>query len=124
MFKYLISFVLLVGCGGSQTPTEITADNMLHDFVADCKKIHGEKCSSPMIVHSLSESLDEQTCWIEDRNPIRQVVLHKGSVTQGNRTVIYNVLFECNLNLGTLETNVLKFDEFALALGLTRQERQ
>lgn len=120
MFKYLILFVLLVGCGGPQTPTEVKADNMLHDFVAECKKIHGEKCNSPMIVHSLSESLDEQVCWIEDGNPIRRVVLRKDSVAQGNKIAVYELLFECNLNLGVLEYNLSKFDEFALAIGLTR----
>lgn len=120
MFKYLISFVLLVGCGAPQTPTEIKADDMLHDFVTDCKSFHGEKCNTPMVIHSLRESVHEHGCWFEDGNPVRQIALYKDFVVQNNKAAVYELLFECSLNLGTLQSKLLKFDEFALALGLTR----
>jgi len=120
MFKYLFSFVLLVGCGAPQTPTEIKADDMLHDFVANCKSLHGERCDTQMVIHSLSESADEQGCWFEDGNPVRQIVIYKNHVDQNNKTAVYELFFHCGLNLGTLESSLLRFDEFANLLDLTK----
>lgn len=124
MFKYLVSFVLLVGCGAPQTPVEVSADKMLHDFVTDCKSVYGDRCNTSMVIHSLAESAEEEACWFEDGNPVGQIVPYKGFVAQNNKTAVYELLFFCNLNLGTLEGKLLKFDEFALVLGLTKQEQQ
>lgn len=117
MFKYLSLFVFLAGCGAPQTPDEVKADNLLHEFVADCKKIHGDRCSQSMAVHSLSDSVNEQSCWTEDGNPIRSVVLYRGTVAQGNKAAVYQQLFECSLTLGSEEPR-LNFNEFALSLNL------
>lgn len=120
MFKYLISFVLLVGCGQPPTPAEVKADDILSEFVVDCKSVYGDRCNVPMVVHSLSETADEQTCWFEDGNPIRQVVLYKDFVAQNNRAAVYELFFECSLNLGTPESSLLKFDEFAEVIKLNK----
>lgn len=120
MFKYLSLFVFLVGCGAPQTPDEVKADNFLQEFVGDCKKVHGDRCDVPMTVHSLSESADEQTCWTEDGNPIRSVVLHREAVTRGNRAAVYQELFYCSLNLSTLQSDLLSLEEFAKAIGLSK----
>lgn len=121
MFKYLISLVLLVGCGGPQTTMEVEADNMLSEFVVDCKNFYGIRCDVPVVVHSFSESTDEQTCWFEYGNPVRQVVIHKDSVVQSNRAAVYELFFECSLNLGTPEEELFKFEDFSLALGFLRK---
>lgn len=120
MFKYLISFVFLIGCGHPPTSDEVKADNLVSEFAADCKSVYGGRCDVPMVVHSLSESIDDQTCWLEDGNPVRQVVLHRKTVTQNNREPIYEFLFMCSLNLGTLQANLLEFEEFASVLGFSQ----
>jgi hypothetical protein len=120
MLKYLVFFVFLVGCGQPPTPDEVKAENLVSQFAADCKNVYGDRCDIPIVVHSLSEAADDQTCWFEDGNPVRQLVLHRKMVVQNNKEAIYEFLFMCSLNLGTLEKNLLKFEEFALVLGFSQ----
>ena len=112
MFKYLFCFVLLVGCGAPQTPDEVKADIMMRNFVASCKEFYGNECDVPMTV-SLTESADGQTCWTEEGNPIRSVVLYRKDVSQNNKTSVYETLFQCSLNLGEFQDNLLNFSDFA-----------
>ena len=119
MFKYFSLFVFLVGCGAPQTPDEVKANRVLHEFVADCKSVYGDKCDVPMTIHSLSELADQQTCWTEDGNPIRSVVLHREAVVKNNKAAIYESLFGCGLNLG-LEIPLLSFREFTEVIELSK----
>ena len=119
MFKYLSLFVFLVGCGAPQTPDEVKADKLLQEFVADCKSVYGDKCDVPMTVYALSEYVDQQTCWTEDGNPIRSVVLHREAVAKNNKAAVYQELFNCSLNLGS-EVPLLSFRELAEAIELSK----
>lgn len=127
MRLFCLFFILFVGCGAPPTPDEVVADDMLQDFVAECKVVYGNRCDVPMVINRLIDtSMEDEreevaTCWTETGNPIRSVTLYKKHILQDNKEAIYEMLFMCTLNLGNFEKKSLDFKEFAVLIGLINE---
>jgi len=121
MFKYLISFVLLTGCG-MQNTNEAMMEKYTRDFAADCRSVYGDACDKTRLEPTVERNAPNGTCWTEEGSSKRGLALNQELVEKQKKTSIYKEMFECSLNFGFLQETHLQFSEFADRLGLNPQD--